>query len=223
VTSPRAILLLLAKAPQAGRVKTRLCPPAAPVQAARIAAAALLDTLAALRAVPGGQTVVALAGDLAGAERCEEISAALHDLPVIPQRGTTLGQRIAACHTDAADLLPGLASLQVGMDTPQADPSLLARCLRRLDRPGTGAVLGPALDGGWWALGLRDPRAAVAIADVATSRADTGARTAHALRGHGLTVGRLPNLRDVDTIADARTVAAAIPASRFAAAVRELP
>jgi uncharacterized protein len=223
VTSPRAILLLLAKAPQPGRVKTRLCPPAGPVQAARIAAAALLDTLAALRAVPGVQPVVALAGDIAGAERCQEISAALRGLPVIAQRGASLGERIAACHTDAAGLLPGVASLQVGMDTPQIDAGLLTRCLRRLDRPGTGAVLGPALDGGWWALGLRDPHAAAAIAGVATSQPDTGARTADALRRHGLTVSQLPPLCDVDTMADAHAVAAAIPASRFAAAVRELP
>jgi uncharacterized protein len=223
VTAPRAILLLLAKAPQPGRVKTRLCPSVGPVQAARMAAAAFLDTLAALRAVPGGQPVVALTGDLAGAERHAEVSAALRGIPVIPQRGATLGQRIAACHADAADLLPGLASLQVGMDTPQIDASLLTRCLRRLDRPGTGAVLGPAVDGGWWALGLRDPRTAVAIAGVATSRADTGVRTAHALRHHGLAVSELPRLRDVDTITDAHAVAATIPDSRFAAAVRELP
>jgi len=223
VTSPRAILLLLAKAPQPGRAKTRLCPSIGPVQAARLAAAAFLDTLAALRAVPGGQPVVALAGDLAEAERQDEVSAALRGIPVIPQRGATLGQRIAACHADAADLLPGLASFQVGMDTPQIDAGLLTRCLRRLDRPGTGAVLGPALDGGWWGLGLRDPHTAAAIAGVATSQADTGERTAHALRGRGLVVSGLPQLRDVDTIADARAVAATIPASRFAAAVRELP
>ncbi|MGH3885224.1 MAG: hypothetical protein ACRDSZ_01435, partial [Pseudonocardiaceae bacterium] len=48
--APRAALLVLAKAPVPGKVKTRLCPPATPAQAARIAAAALLDTLDAVLA-----------------------------------------------------------------------------------------------------------------------------------------------------------------------------
>jgi glycosyltransferase A (GT-A) superfamily protein (DUF2064 family) len=47
------ILLVAAKAPVAGLVKTRLCPPATPRQAAAVAAAALLDTLAAVRARSG--------------------------------------------------------------------------------------------------------------------------------------------------------------------------
>jgi glycosyltransferase A (GT-A) superfamily protein (DUF2064 family) len=84
-------------------------------------------------------------------------------------------------------------------------------------------VLGPATDGGWWVLGLRDPRAAALVADVPTSRDDTGARTLHALRAGGLRVGLLPELTDVDTAADAVAVAAVAPAGRFAAAVARCP
>ena len=85
------------------------------------------------------------------------------------------------------------------------------------------AVLGPAADGGWWALGLRDPRLARVVADVPTSRDDTGERTLHALRAAGLRVGVLPELTDVDTAADAVAVARAAPWTRFAAAVAALP
>lgn len=216
------LLLVLAKAPHPGRVKTRLCPPADPEQAADIAAAALLDTLDAVSAVPGGLPVVALAGNLRGVAREDELVAALHGISVLPQRGTSLGERIAAAHADAAALSPGSPILQIGMDTPQIDPQLLARCTTALAAPATDAVLGPAVDGGWWALGLRDPHAATGIAAVPTSRADTGARTATALRGRGLRVARLPQLRDVDTTTDANLVAAAIPDSRFAHAVRIL-
>ena len=98
---------------------------------------------------------------------------------MLPQRGDGLGARIAAAHADTAALLPGRPTLQLGMDTPQADPGLLGRCLARLAAPG-GAGRGararpPTAAGG--PLGLRDPRAAALVADVPTSRADTGERT----------------------------------------------
>jgi glycosyltransferase A (GT-A) superfamily protein (DUF2064 family) len=83
-------------------------------------------------------------------------------------------------------------------------------------------VLGPADDGGWWLLGLRDPCAAALIAGVPTSRADTGAATLRALRAGGLRVALAPQLRDVDTVADALEVARRAPHTAFAAAVQQL-
>ena len=222
VTEMQMIVLILAKAPVAGRVKTRLCPPATPGQAADLAAAALLDTLETARALPGGRTVIALAGDLSKARRRPELASALRDVPVVPQRGGHLGERIAAAHHDTAALLPGLPTLQIGMDTPQITHYLLDICRSRLYTPGVDAALGPADDGGWWALGLRDPASASAITGVETSRADTGARTAQALRDRGLRLASLPALSDVDTIEDAIRVAAAAPRTRFAAEVGRL-
>jgi glycosyltransferase A (GT-A) superfamily protein (DUF2064 family) len=221
--NPTAAVIVLAKAPEPGRVKTRLCPPATPSEAADLAAAALLDTLDAVERVPGVELVVALTGRLARAARRAELATALHGRLLVPQRGDGLGERIAAAHVDTAALLPGLPTLLVGMDTPQAGPTLLAACLDRLRVPGTDAVLGLAADGGWWAMGLRDPGAARLVAAVPTSRDDTGERTFRALQGAGLHVGLLPELTDVDTAADARAVADAAPGGRFAAAVASCP
>ena len=215
-------LLVVAKAPEAGRAKTRLCPPLTPAQAADLAAAALLDTLAAVTAVPGGRVIVALTGDLSRAARAAALRRALRGVPTPAQRGPDLGHRIAAAHRDAAALLPGRPVLQLGMDTPQVEPALLADAAVPLRTGMLDAVVGPATDGGWWALGLRDPRAAAVIAGVPTSRADTGERTVAALRTAGLRVGLLPELSDVDTIADALAVSAAAPGTRFAAAVAAL-
>jgi rSAM/selenodomain-associated transferase 1 len=208
-----AAVLVLAKPPVPGRVKTRLCPPCTPDEAARIAAAALADTLAAVRACGAGQRVLALAGeptpdtpDCAG-------------LRVIPQRGGGLGDRIAAAFADAAALGPISGVLQIGMDTPQLTGPLLNHCLAELASPGVDAVLGPAEDGGWWVLGLRDPAAAALVAPVPMSTSDTGRLTEAALRGAGLRVARLPVLRDVDHWSDARAVAAAAAGGRFAATV----
>jgi len=219
IGTPTAVLVL-AKAPVAGEVKTRLCPPLTPVQAADLAAAALLDSLAAATSVPGAMTVAVLAGDLHGAARVAELRTALRGVPVLPQRGAGLGARIAAAHRDVG-ASTGRATLQIGMDTPQAGP-LLADAATVLHAPHVDAVLGLATDGGWWALGLRDPAAAALVAAVPTSRDDTGARTLAALRAGGLQVALLPELSDVDTVADAVAVAAAAPHTRFAAAVRTL-
>ncbi|MEQ3551081.1 DUF2064 domain-containing protein [Pseudonocardia nematodicida] len=213
--------VVLAKAPVPGRAKTRLCPPATPEQAAALASALLLDTLDAATAVPGG-TVVALTGDLADAVGSAELTARLAGVDVVAQRGDGLAARIAAAHADAAALHPGRPTQQIGMDTPQAGPAVLARCADRLADPGVDAVLGPATDGGWWVLGLRDPSAASALAGVPMSCEDTGERTLAALWAAGLRVAPAQTLTDVDTAADALAVAREVPGSRFAACVAAL-
>lgn len=215
----RAALLVLAKAPVPGKVKTRLCPPATPEQAARIAAAAFLDTLDAVLAVPGVAPVVALTGDLTDAVDGAALTARLRATTVLPQRGTTLGQRIAAAYADTAAAVGDRPVLQIGMDTPQVDAALLGHCLDLLDGDGVDAALGMAADGGWWVLGVRRPELADLIAEVPTSCPDTGAQTLAALHTAGCRVIELPELSDVDTWPDAAAVAAHVPGGRFAAAV----
>jgi uncharacterized protein len=213
----RFCLLVVAKAPVPGLAKTRLTPPATPVQAAAIAAAALLDTLDAVRDTPGAVPVVAMTGELELAARVAELRAALAPMTVIGQRGADFAHRLANAHADAARLCPGLPILQIGMDTPQVTPDLLAGTVALLAE--APVVLGPAEDGGWWALGLRDPLRANALCDVPMSKNDTGARTLAALARPGTDAMISAVLSDVDTVVDAIRVAERIPASRFAAAV----
>jgi glycosyltransferase A (GT-A) superfamily protein (DUF2064 family) len=183
----------------------------------------LLDSIAAASGVPGAVPVVVMTGMLQRAVRRDEIAGSMATLTVLPQRGDGLGERIAAAHADAALALPGRRTLQIGMDTPQLDAAMLGEADDALAHPGVDAVLGPAVDGGWWALGLRRPSDAALVVGVPTSREDTGARTLDALRAGGLRVHLLPELSDVDTAADVASVAAAAPRSRFAAAVAALP
>ncbi|MFG2054487.1 DUF2064 domain-containing protein [Micromonospora sp. NPDC048930] len=214
------VLLVVAKAPVVGAVKTRLCPPATPAQAARIAAAALRDTLDAVAATPGVIPALALAGRFADAEDGADLAATVAGWPVLPQRGDDFAARLAYAHADVAAAYPGRPVLQIGMDTPQATPARLAAAVRRLGE--TDAVLGPAADGGWWALGLRDPRHAAALRAVPMSTPATGRLTWAALAGRGLRVGALPVLRDVDGWADALAVAGLVPDGRFAREVAAL-
>ncbi|MEV0247311.1 DUF2064 domain-containing protein [Nocardia sp. NPDC050712] len=211
-------VLVVAKAPIPGFAKTRLTPPLTPAEAADLAAAALLDTLTAVRDSTAQHVVVAWTGELTRAARAAELDAALQDFEVFAQRGTDFGQRLACAHADAARA--GLPVLQIGMDTPQADAALLAASARQLLDCGE-TVLGPATDGGWWALGLTDPQAARLLADVPMSTDRTGELTRSALQDNGYAVHLLPVLTDVDHVCDIAPVAAH-STGRFAAAAARL-
>lgn len=224
-----ATLVVIAKRPVPGRVKTRLQVTFTPEEAAALAAASLADTLAALAAAPALRRVVALddggaAEDGAGAGPSR--ASFLDDdwvpagFDVVDQGDGGLDQRLATSlgavlDPSAPGHVPGPALL-VGMDTPQLTPELLD-----VDWTGLDAVIGMATDGGFWAIGLREPRPD-ALLGVPMSTTHTGADQLERLRALGLRVGMLPWLRDVDEPADATAAAAMAPGSRFAALHAEL-
>jgi rSAM/selenodomain-associated transferase 1 len=197
-------IVVIAKEPRAGRVKTRLCPPCTPDGAAALAAAALADTLESVQRASCTRRVLALDG------------AAGPWVPpgftVAPQAEGGLGDRLAAAVTAVSGPV-----LVVGMDTPQLSPALLDDACARLLAPSIDAVLGPALDGGYWCIGFRHARGRrTAFRGVPMSSVDTGLRQRQRLVELGMRVDDLAPLRDVDTIDDARAVAAQIPRSSFA-------
>jgi len=194
-------VLVMAKEPVPGTVKTRLCPPCTPEEAAEVARAALADTLDAVAACGAERRIIALAGG-AG-------SWLLPGFEVIAQRGDGLAERLANAWDDAGG--PGI---QIGMDTPQVGAADLDHLLAMLG-PGRG-VLGPAVDGGWWAIGLAgvDPHAV--FRGIPMSTPVTGQRQERRLRALGLSVRYGPPLRDIDTATDLLLVAGEAPASRTA-------
>ena len=199
-------VLVMAKAPVAGRVKTRLCPPCTPEEAAALAEAALADTLDAVLASGADRRIVALEG------------APGPWLPpgfeVIPQVDGPFDRRLAAAWALAAG-----AGVQIGMDTPQVTAELLDDALASLES--TSAALGLAVDGGWWAIGLRRPDRRI-FTDVPMSTAWTGAAQQRRLQELGLSVTALPTLVDLDTAADLPAVIESGSAIRTAAQARRI-
>ena len=196
-------LVLLAKEPVAGRVKTRLHAAFSPTDAAALASAAIADTVAVMSATDAEHRLVALDG---------RPGPWLPDgFDVVGQPSGDLGARLAAAIDAGHDR--GGPVLLVGMDTPQLTLDVAFQ--------GADAVLGPTDDGGFWAIGLRD-RCPGVFDGVPMSTELTGAAQLARLRELGLTVRILPRLRDVDEPADARAVALAHPGTRFAAAWRRL-
>ena len=198
-------LIVLAKQPRAGRVKTRLVPPLTYEQAAELAGAALLDTLDAVDGAPATARVLAFDADARGWLR--------PGWRHVRQPAGGLDARLVA----AFAAVSGPAVL-VGMDTPQ----LTAAQLRAFDPARFDACLGPACDGGYWAIGFAEPElAGRAISGVPMSTDRTGEVQLGRLAALGLRVQLLEPLTDVDTIDTAHEAAAGAPATRFAAALED--
>ena len=221
-----AQLIVIAKAPVPGQVKTRLTPPFTPQEAARLAEAALTDTLEAAARAPFSRRVLALAGTSSTPRGSRGVGAAREGwlpraewLPrgfeVTGQRGQGLDERIAAAFDEAYARLP-VPVVLIGMDTPQVTPALLESVARPLARGEADAVFGPARDGGFWLLGLRRPDPSL-ILGVPMSQTHTGRGQLSRLLRASLRVRLAPELIDVDTAADAHEVALKAPDSRFAA------
>lgn len=201
---PRGVTVaVVAKECLPGRVKTRLTPALSPEGAARVAAASLADTLTTVQALPATRRLLFFDGEVLpdGAEGFD----------VLHQPGGGLDERLG----ELFDTVDG-PLLLVGMDTPQVSTADLAPVFDGADRD---AWFGPAEDGGFWALYLREPDGAH-LRGVPMSQDDTGAVQLARLVDAGLDVGRLVTLLDVDTIADAERVAALVPGARFTEALR---
>jgi uncharacterized protein len=199
---PDTTLLVIAKQPVPGRVKTRLVPPFTHAQAAALSEAALADTLNTMLKAPARRRLVVLDG-----EPGPWLPAGFG---IVPQCAGTLDERLAGAFASVHG-----PALLIGMDTPQITPELLTVNWQVAD-----AVFGPAADGGFWALGLRVPDPAL-LRGVPMSAQNTGAVQRARLLAAGLRVTDMPMLRDVDTAADALAVAELAPGSRFAARARE--
>jgi glycosyltransferase A (GT-A) superfamily protein (DUF2064 family) len=196
-------VVVLAKQPRPGRVKTRLVPPLTHEQAAALAAAALRDTFDAVEAAAVGDRVLAFAGEATiwlprGWRHVRQPSGGL-DTRIVAAFGAGRGPTVL-----------------VGMDTPQ----LRAADLEAFDPRRYDACLGLAPDGGYWAIGFADPAyAGPAVTGVPMSSAQTGAEQLRRLSALGLRVQLLEPMTDVDTIDSAHEVARVAPRTRFAAAL----
>lgn len=198
--------IVIAKQPIPGRVKTRLCPPLTPAEAAALAAAALADTIAAVESAAATTRTLCFDGDVT---------------EWLPARWAHRRQRPGGLDVRLADALGSAfgPAMVVGMDTPQLD----ARLLDSFDADRFDACIGPTADGGYWTIGLRDPaHAQAALLGVPMSSDHTYSEQVRRLRSLGLSVQVLDELVDVDTIDDAVEVARQAPHTCFAAAFAEL-
>jgi len=197
---------IFAKHPTPGAVKTRLCPPLAPHEAARLSEAMLRDAVARARA---GAFRTALV--FAPAERAGWFQEAFPEVAEQwPQAGAGLGARLAGFVAQAFER--GLARTLVilGSDQPLVPLACIEEAHARLEQ-GADCVLGPDLGGGYYLVGLRRSVPEL-FTEVRMSSADMAAATRRLARARGLTVAELPAHPDVDLPADLEHLRTALAA-----------
>lgn len=215
------VIIVLAKEPVPGRAKTRLCPPLTPTQAAKVAAASLSDTFAAVRQSQRATRVVAVFDGAPGPWVPDGIA-------VFPQVDGGLDRRLAAAFATVCSQY-GEAAVLVAMDTPQLTAELLDMAIAMIEDANIDAVFGPAEDGGFWLIGLAPPPVCNETAwfgdvffEITMSTATTGKAQRERMTQLGLRITDLPTLRDIDTLEDLYVVTAQNPALHLSAYWREL-
>jgi uncharacterized protein len=191
-------VLIMAKAPRPGTVKTRLTPLLGPAGCARLQAALLTHTATLAHHTAPGSTYLAFDPPDAAAEVRPLVPAAVR---LVAQVAGHLGVRLAAATDTVLAQAPG-PLLVIGTDAPTLTTTILDQAVTVLR--GHDVVFGPALDGGYYLIGLHRPCLEVfAIDSSLWSGPGVLAASQAAAERAGLTVGLLPELRDVDTPADA--------------------
>ena len=198
--SPKSALILFAKAPIPGQVKTRLCPPLTPDEAASLHGSFVLDALERSRGIANLDRFLACAP--AADHVFFKIMEERQGVRLMSQLGEDLGARMT--HAMTVAFSQGYRSvLMVGTDLPTLSPAIYSQALVLLAQH--DLVLGPALDGGYYLVGLTRPLPDLFVG-IPWSTGQVLALTRQKADSLGLKTGLLPPHRDVDTIDDLRTL-----------------
>ncbi|MEW6720047.1 MAG: TIGR04282 family arsenosugar biosynthesis glycosyltransferase [Thermodesulfobacteriota bacterium] len=185
-------LIVMGKAPMAGRVKTRLCPPLTPGDAAALCACMLEDTVSEMASLRGVRRYLFI--DPPGA--AGNLRAPPYDaFETFPQRGRNLGERMA--HAAEIAFRRGAKAVTiVGADCPTLSAARVRLAFQELGR-GAGVVLGPARDGGYYLVGLSGPDTRL-FRGIGWGTPAVLSETAERLRAAGTPFAFLPPERDID-------------------------
>ncbi len=186
----------MGRAPVAGRVKTRLCPPLDPEQAAEFYECVLRDVLHELAPSTRWDTWVAYA------ERSRDYFQRLpeHGIGLLPQRGASLGERMHAVFTDLCHAGYRQVVL-VGSDIPTLTAASIGKACDVLQTGRSDVVLGPADDGGYYLIGLNRPEESL-FSGIVWSTASVLEDTLARARQLDLRVRTVAGTYDVDVAED---------------------
>ena len=192
----RGWLIVFAKAPRPGLVKTRLSPPLSPDESAALYEEMLADVLAV-----SARAAVELELDPVLAFHPPDAVADL--IGLVPagfrlhvQRGDDLAQRMANAFAEAAAAGAENALLR-GSDSPALEPAILRDAFQRLEN-GDDLVLTPDQSGGYALIGMRRPHPA--IFELAMSTDEVLDQTLEIARASGLRVSLTRPSFDLDTV-----------------------
>lgn len=200
----KVAVAIMAKAPRPGAVKTRLCPPLSPAEAAELSRCFLLDKIAQVRALTEASPAIAFTPE----DEQGWFEALAPDFVLVPQRGADLGARL---HGSLNALLRAghPAALAIDSDTPTLPMEFMRQAIHLAITPGVDIVIGPTEDGGYYLIGGRVAHRAL-FEDMPWSTSQVLEQTMQRAKAAGLRVACLPSWFDVDTPADLARLRAAL-------------
>jgi uncharacterized protein len=206
IVRPVAVAIM-AKAPRAGEVKTRLCPPLSLVDAAELYRRLLLDKIEQVSSLRMASLAIAYTPAEARAF-FEEVAPGF---VLVPQRGADLGDRLA---NSLGELLGQghRGALAIDSDTPTLPLAFLQQALDLIVTPEIDVVLGPTEDGGYYLIGLRAVHRELFEA-MAWSTQQVLSETIRRADAKGLRVACLPPWYDIDSPDDLARLRMALAAS----------
>ena len=188
------MIVIVAKKPEPGRVKTRLCPPLTPPQTARLAEAFLRETVQLARSA-----LQDIAIGFSPDDTVNWFETEFPHVTLLPQGTGDLGHRMAHLFVQAF-ATESEPVILVGADTPQLSPQRLTEAAAELEGD-TDLVLGPAADGGYYLVGLKSPTPEL-FRNIDWGSATVLRQTVERANTLGLQVALLREERDIDEPAD---------------------
>lgn len=193
---PSSAVIIFAKAPVAGRVKTRLCPPLTPDEAASLHGSLVLDMLERCQSLKEYDRI--LAASPSSHHPFFRAIEARFKIPVWDQQGDNLGARMTSIFKKGLGS-PYRSAVVIGTDIPGISGSLLNLAVKSLHDH--DVVLGPTVDGGYYLIGLRSFVPDL-FENIPWSTNQVYALTEQKIKALGLSLKILPVLRDLDTVED---------------------
>ena len=198
---------IMAKAPQAGAVKTRLCPPLSFAEAEALYRCFLLDKIEQVRSLTTACPAIAYAPP----EGRAFFEAVAPGFALVAQRGADLGDRLA---NSLGELLKRghQGAIAIDSDTPTLPLAFLRQALELVMTPSIDVVLGPTEDGGYYLIGLRTVYREL-FETMAWSTSTVLSETIRRAEANGLRVACLPCWYDIDTARDLARLRATLAGS----------
>jgi uncharacterized protein len=189
---------IMCKAPINGASKTRLCPPLTPAEAAQLSRCFIADVAAALDSVPAEVGGCGIAVYTPAGEESAFDGLLPQRFGMLLQRGADLGERLQGATEDL--LAAGFAGVcLINSDSPTLPAALFERTVTALRAPGDRLVLGPAIDGGYYLIGLKHPHQPL-FDGIAWSTNQVLTQTLARAAALCLPVAVLPTWYDVDDV-----------------------
>ncbi len=195
--SGKSLVVVVAKEPVPGKVKTRLSPEISPADAARLYRCFLLDRVNGISTMTGVNRAVAYTPE----EAIGTFSALpLDGFELFPQRGADLGERLNNIFLDK--LANGYDAVSiVDSDSPDLPNHLIRESLQLLLSKQAEVVFGPCHDGGYYLVGMSKPHPEL-FRGIPWSTASVLSLSLEKSRNLGLDVKLLSFWNDLDTFED---------------------